>query len=72
MNTSANFEKLTELVGINTACSILNELIAAEYEKQNPDADFEQRNRDWDNFCSLYTGATADELITEDILAEYE
>ena len=72
MNTSANFEKLTKLVGTNTACSILNELIAAEYERKNPDADFEQRNRDWENFCSLYTGSAADELITDDILNEYK
>lgn len=72
MDTSKNFEKLTELVGESAACDILNALIAQEYERQNPDADFEQRNADWDAFCDRYTGAAADLLITEEVIAEYE
>ena len=72
MNTSKNFEKLTELVGLTSACGILNELIAEEYERQNPEADFEQRNQEWEDFCSRYTGEAADELITEELLNSYE
>lgn len=72
MNTSKNFEKLIELVGLTSACDILNELIAEEYERQNPEAGFEQSNLEWDDFCSRYTGAAADELITEEILNEYK
>lgn len=72
MDTSKNFERLTELVGLTSACGILNDLIAEEYERQHPEASFEQRNLDWDSFCSRYTGAAADELITEDVIAEYE
>jgi hypothetical protein len=70
--TSKNFERLTELVDLTSACGILNELIAEEYERQNPDADFEQRNLEWDAFCDRYTGAAADLLITNEVLAEYE
>ena len=72
MDTSKNFEKLTELVGESAACDILNDLIAEEYSRQNPDADFEQRNADWDSFCSRYTGSAADTLVTESVLSEYE
>lgn len=67
-----NFERLTELVGLTSACGILNDLIAEEYERQNPEADFEQRNLEWASFCALYAGDAADDLITESILAEYE
>lgn len=72
MNTSRNFEKLTELVGETASCDILNDLIAEEYNRQNPDADFEQRNAEWETFCGRYAGEAADLLITEEVLAEYE
>lgn len=72
METSNKFEKLTELVGESAACDILDELIAKEYNKQNPEADSEQRDREWYPFCSRYTGDAADELITDEIIAEYE
>ena len=72
MDTSKNFEKLAELVGESAACDILNDLISEEYERQNPEADTEQRNLDWDSFCTRYTGKAADQLITESILAQYE
>ena len=72
METSDKFEKLKELVGEFAACDILNDLISKEYDRQNPNAGFEQRNMDWYSFCARYTGAAADELITDDIIAEYE
>ena len=72
METSDKFEKLTQLVGEAAACDILNDLIAQEYDRQTPDADFEKRNMEWESFCARYTGAAADELITDDIITEYE
>lgn len=71
METSKNFEKLTEMVGESAACDILNELIAAEYNRLHPEATFEERNADWEQFVELYTGSAADELITADVLEEY-
>lgn len=68
---SNQFLKLEKLVGSANACSILNDLIAEEYNRQHPDATFEERNSDWDAFCDRYTGAAADELITADVLEEY-
>lgn len=71
METSKNFEKLTEMVGESAACDILNDLIAAEYNRQYPNATFEERNNEWGKFVELYTGSAADELITSDVLEEY-
>lgn len=72
LDKSVNFEKLCEMIGTHNACSVLNDLIAEKYNELHPNATVEQTSKEWDSFCENYNGSAADELITEEILDEYE
>lgn len=75
MDTSTQFDKLAEYIGTDAACDILNELIAERMKDDTSnfyELDAAERDILWQQYLDRYTGSAADELITDEVLAEHE
>ena len=69
MSKKNNFEKLVDIVGINNAESILNDLLSEKFSAEFADEEY-TTDDDFYNFCCRFTGDHVDEILTDDYIEQ--
>lgn len=68
LTAMSQFERLDFMLGRGIAYDILNDLISDKLDEDNPEGDAEKL---WHEYLERYSGDGANQLITDELLAQY-
>lgn len=69
MSKKNNFEKLVDIVGINNAESMLNDLLSEKFSEEFSDEEDVTGNAFYE-FCCRFTGDNVDEILTDEYITQ--